>query len=62
MVAGMTATESKPRVRVKARCIVSFDLLVKRAKAKLDRMTPEEQALHWQAQRESWVRGQVGWD
>lgn len=39
----------KPRIRVKAKCIASFDLLVKRTKAKLDAMTPEQQAEHWQA-------------
>lgn len=27
------------------------------AKARVDAMTPEQQKAHWQAQRESWVRG-----
>jgi hypothetical protein len=38
----------------------SIEELVKRANERFAALTPEQQARHWQAQRESWVRGQVG--
>lgn len=37
-----------------------LDRLLADAKAKLERMTPEEQAAMFAAQRESWVRGEAG--
>lgn len=55
----------KPVVRVKAPCIrtgQAFDLLVQRAVAAFEAMTPEQQVAHWGAQRESWVRGEMAFD
>ncbi|WP_156383270.1 hypothetical protein, partial [Rhizobium sp. Root483D2] len=36
--------------------------LIEAAKEKLEAMTPEEQQAMWQAQRESWVRGEMQLD
>lgn len=36
--------------------------LIESAKTKLEAMTPEEQQAMWQAQRESWVRGEMQLD
>jgi hypothetical protein len=35
--------------------------LVAEAQARFDAMTPEQQAEHREAQRQSWVRGEMGW-
>jgi len=49
----------KPHVRVKAPCVPSLDLLIKRAVAAFDAMTPEQKDAHVKAQRASWVRGEM---
>lgn len=55
----------KPVVRVKARSLhtgKAFDALLERAVATRNAMSIEQQQATQNAQRESWVRGQVGWD
>lgn len=52
----------KPLIRVKAPCVPSLDLHVKRATAAFHELSPEEQVAHWQAQRESWARSCVEFD
>ena len=37
-----------------------FKELAEKANARLDAMTPEERAEHWQAQKESWAKGEAG--
>ena len=41
---------------------VDLDELLKESLAKFNAMTPEEQKTMREAQRESWVRGQTGWE
>jgi hypothetical protein len=50
----------KPIVRVKAKCVPSLSVLIKRAVAAVERMTPAERAAMDKAQRESWARGEAG--
>jgi hypothetical protein len=50
----------KPIVRVKAPYIPSLDLMIRRAVAAVEAMTPAQRAEMHQAQRESWVRGEMG--
>jgi hypothetical protein len=56
----------KPVVRVKApsihtgRAAVSFEQMVARACKWFDNLTPEQQAEHREAQRQSWARGEAG--
>lgn len=38
-----------------------LEALLKRAKETVDAMTPEEREAMLAAQRESWVRGELGW-
>jgi hypothetical protein len=52
----------KPVVRVKAKCVPSLDLLLKRSAAAVRAMTPDQREEMWRKQRESWVRGNTGWD
>lgn len=35
--------------------------LVAQARARYEALSPEEKAAHDKAQRESWVRGEMGW-
>lgn len=44
------------------KCTQSAELddLLRRAKAKFDAMTPEQQDEMFRQQRESWVRGEIG--
>lgn len=49
----------KPIVRVKAQCVPTLDLLMKRAVTAFNAMTPEQQETHRQEQRLSWVRGEM---
>lgn len=37
-----------------------LERLIAEAKTRYESMTPEEQAAMWKAQRESWVRGEMG--
>jgi hypothetical protein len=55
-----SAERFKPVVRVPARCVPSLNVLVRRANAAHDLLTPAQQAEHWNAQRESWVRSCTG--
>jgi hypothetical protein len=48
----------KPVVRVKAKCVPSLDLILKRSAVAFKPMTPEQQQAMQNAQRESWVRGE----
>lgn len=50
----------RPVVRVKAKCVPSLSVLIKRAVAAVERMTPAERAAMDKAQRESWARGEAG--
>lgn len=38
-----------------------LDELIKKSIAWFESLSPAEQAAHRQAQRESWVRGEMGW-
>lgn len=49
----------RPVVRVKAPCIPSLDVMIKRASAWFNSLTPAEQEAHRKAQRESYVRGEM---
>lgn len=53
------AKRFKPVVRVKAKCVASLDLLLKRSAAAVRAMTPEARETMMQAQRQSWVRGEM---
>lgn len=46
----------KPIVRVKAPCVPSLDLMLRRAVAAVEAMTPAERAEMQRKQAESWVR------
>lgn len=56
---GWYAERFKPIIRVKAPCIPSIDVMIKRAKAWFDALTPAEQKAHMTAQRDSYVRGEM---
>lgn len=56
---GWLADRFKPVVRVKAVCVPSLDLMVRRANAAFAKLSPEQQTVHWEMQRRSWVRGEM---
>lgn len=58
-VFGFAQSRFKPIVRVKAPCIPSLDLLLRRAVAAAAGMTPEQREEMYRKQRESWVRGEM---
>lgn len=59
---GFKARRFKPVIRVKAKCVPTLDLLLKRSNVAWRAMSPAGQEAMLQAQRASWVRGNTGWD
>jgi hypothetical protein len=53
------ADRFKPVVRVKAVCVPSLGLMVRRANVAFANLSPEQQTVHWEMQRRSWVRGEM---
>lgn len=58
----VSTNDLKPVVRVKAPCVPLLEVLTARAIAAVAAMSPHQQAAHWAAQRDSWVRGNAGID